>query len=56
MKNFLLKAYYGEDGHTEKIRRAENWYPYHDAIGKRHERTLERLDLLECIINERKTD
>lgn len=53
--NFLLKAYYGEDGHTEKRRRAENWSPYHDAIGKRQERTLERLDLLECIINERRT-
>ena len=53
--NFLLRAYYGEDGHTEKRRRAENWSPYHDVMGKRQERTLARLDLLECIINERKT-
>ena len=53
--NYLLKKYYAKDGITEKRQKHENWYPYHDAIAKREERTLERLDLLECIITERKT-
>ena len=53
--NYLLKKYYAKDGITEKRLRTENWYPYHDAIAKREERTLERFDLLEGIITERKT-
>ena len=52
---YLLKRYYAKDGFTEKKRVGEVWSPYHDAMAKREERTFARLDLLETIINERKT-
>ena len=53
--NYLLNRYYAKDGITEKKRVGEIWSPYHDTMAKRQERTFARLDLLEIIINERKT-
>ena len=53
--NYLLNRYYAKDGFTEKKRVGEIWSPYHDTIAKREERTFARLDLLETIVNERKT-
>ena len=53
--NYLLNRYYAKDGFTEKKRVGEIWSPYHDTMAKREERTFARLDLLETIINERKT-
>lgn len=53
--NYLLRKYYAKDGFTEKKTIGETWYPSHETIAKREERTFARLDLLETIINERKT-
>ena len=53
--NYLLNRYYAKDGFTEKKRVGEIWSPYHDTMAKREERTFARLDLLETILNERKT-
>lgn len=49
---YLLNAYYGKDGFTEKKRIGEIWSKDHNTQAKREERLYAMFDLLEGIINE----
>ena len=52
---FLLNNYYYKDNKTERLANGELWATEHAAKNMREQRTYERLNKLETIVNERTT-
>ena len=52
---YLLNTYYYKDKKTERLAPGELWATEHAAKNMREQRTYERLNKLETIINERNT-
>ena len=53
--NFLLNRYYYKDKHTERLAPGELWSTEHAVKNMKEQRTYERYNKLETIINERTT-
>ena len=53
--DFLLNNYYYKDNKTERLAPGELWSTEHAAKNMREQRTYERLNKLETIVNERTT-
>ena len=53
--DYLLKTYYYKDNKTEKLANGELWSTEHAVKNMREQRTFERLNKLETIVNERTT-
>ena len=53
--DYLLQQYYYKDNKTEKLAKGELWTTEHAVQNMRDQRTYERLNKLETIVNERTT-
>ena len=53
--DYLLQHYYYKDNKTEKLAKGELWTTEHAVQNMRDQRTYERLNKLETIVNERTT-
>ena len=53
--DYLLKTYYYKDNKTERLAPGELWSTEHAVKNMREQRTFERLNKLETIVNERTT-